>query len=461
MKFIRPSRKDPRYFENQDGSTYLPIGLNLCFFRDSEARTEAEVLEVFRFWMTEFAGNGGNFIRVWLGVPFFDIMPERPGEFSGKNLSHIRFIVDLAGQLGIRIKFTLEHFRHIGHAGRDPEGFPGVVDFNKPLYHGLASDMRDYFSSPECRALYLAKARHLAEAGFGDSKTVIAWELWNEINSTGSLDTIAPWSDFMLAELSRLFPHQMIVQNLGSFSGAADYRSYDYLGALPGNAFLQVHRYLDPGAELDVCRGPMDLLCADAVRELRDRNAQIPVLLAECGAVEANHARYSDLYALDSEGTLLHDMLFAPFFSGSAGCGQAWHWDHIYIQKHHLYHHFARFGRALEGMDPVRERFVPFRTETHRLRIYGLRGRFHTLLWCRDKQNSWKHELLEGNAPELLHGERIPVDGCGECICYLPWEDREESVSVREGCGELPDFSRSIVVKCRRKPDAKSSVPLS
>ena len=452
MKFIRPSRIDSRYFEKQDGSTWLPIGLNLCFLRDSESRTEAEVLETFRSWMTEFAANGGNFIRVWLGVPFFDIMPDHPGEFSEKNLSHIRFVVELAERLGIRIKFTLEHFRHIGHGG-NTEQFPGVVDFNKPLYLGLASDMREYFTSPACRSLYLAKANHLAEAGIGESESVIAWELWNEINCLGIPDVVKPWSDHMLRELSTLFPHQMIVQNFGSFSGSTGYRHYDDLGTLPGNAFLQVHRYLDPGAELDVCRGPMDILCADAVRELRDRNTQLPLVLAECGAVEANHARYSDLYALDAEGTLLHDMLFAPFFAGSAGCGQPWHWDHLYIQKHHLYHHFARFARTVKGVDPAREHFVPFHTETHRLRIYGLRGNSRILLWCRDKRNNWKSELIERNAPELLHAEKIPIDNCGENVCcYLPWENRDVSVSTRDGWCELPDFRRSIVVTvCRNK----------
>lgn len=450
MKFVSPSRIHPRYFEKQDGSTYLPIGLNLCFFRDSEKRPDAEVLETFRFWMTEFARNGGNFVRIWLGVPFFDIMPDRPGEFSEKSLSHIRFVVDLAEKLGIRIKFTLEHFRHIG-CGTDAEMFPGAADFNKPLYLGLASDMREYLASPECRNLYLAKAKRLADAGFGDSEAVIAWELWNEINCIGDMDEIGTWSRFMMAELSQLFPHQMIVQNLGSFSGALGYRTYDSLRDLTGNGFLQVHRYLDPGAEMEVCRGPMDVLCADAVRELRDRDAHLPVLLAECGAVEANHARYSDLYAPDREGTLLHDMLFAPFFAGSAGCGQAWHWDHFYIQKHHLYWHFARFARAVEGIDPVEEKFVPYHTETHRLRISGLRGKEHTLLWCRDKRNDWRRELVEQISPEVLHGERIPVDGCGECSCYLPWEDREISVPGKDGWCELPDFRRSIVVRIHGK----------
>lgn len=444
------SGTDPRYFEDETGKTFLPVGCNLCFFRNSENVTEETVLETYRAWMTDFAGHGGNFMRIWLGTPFFDIMPGRIGEYSEKAVSHIRFVVELAEQLGIRIKFTLEHFRTID-AKAEAESFPGVVGFSKPLYAGLVSTMHEYLHSPECRKIYLDKARCLARQGFGDSKAVIAWELWNEINCIGPVEDIAPWSDFMIAELQTIFPRQMIVQNLGSFSSAAAYRFYDYLGNVKNNGFLQAHRYLDPGAELDVCRGPMDILCADVIRELRDRNPRIPAILAECGAVEANHACYSDLYRVDQEGTLLHDMLFAPFFAGSAGSGQPWHWDHTYIARFNLWHHFARFAKAVEGIDPAAEHFVPYRTETHRLRIYGLRGRTATLLWCRDKQSDWKSELLEQTPPRLLHGEKIPVDTTGDCACYLPWENKTVTVPPGSAGCVLPDFKRSIVVRYKNK----------
>jgi hypothetical protein len=38
---------------------------------------------------------------------------------------------------------------------------------------------------------------------------------------------------------------------------------------LPGNDVAQVHRYLDPGAKLDICHAPVDVFAADAVRELQ------------------------------------------------------------------------------------------------------------------------------------------------------------------------------------------------
>ncbi len=63
----------------------------------------------------------------------------------------------------------------------------------------------------------------------------------------------------------------------------------------------------DSGAELDVCRAEMDVLSADAIRELYDRAPDKPVMLAEVGAVLANHAGPSDRYPGDTRGELLHD----------------------------------------------------------------------------------------------------------------------------------------------------------
>ncbi|MCX7047361.1 MAG: hypothetical protein NTX50_17980 [Candidatus Sumerlaeota bacterium] len=49
---------------------------------------------------------------------------------------------------------------------------------------------------------------------------------------------------------------------------------------------------------------------------------------------------------------LLHDVIFAPFFAGATGTGEIWFWRES-IQKPDLWRHFARFARAIEGLDPA------------------------------------------------------------------------------------------------------------
>ena len=434
---------DPHYFADATGKTWVPVGCNICFDRNANPSPKAR--ELYDGWMTKFAENGGNFMRVWLSTPFVDVMPDRAYEFSEEATDNLKWLVARAEALGIRIKFTFEHFRRLGpKMDENPE--KGVVSFNSTAYATHAKRMREVFTTEKCFDIYLAKARHVAKA-VGSSDALIAVELWNEITCVddAGTDILGPWSERMLAELKKVFPGKMTLQNLGSFSGTRAFRSYDWMANLKGNDFMQAHRYLDPGAEMKVCAGPMDVLCADVIRELRDRRGDCPAILAETGAVERNHAIYSHLYALDRAGMLLHDEIFAAFFAGSAGSGQPWHWDHQYISKHGLWHHFRRFAKAIEGLDPAAEHFRPFHTETHRLRLWGLRGDRTTVVWLRDKRNTWATEIETGVAPETVTGETLPVCFKRDRLeWYLPWEDKS---LVTSDALEIPPFVRSAVVR--------------
>ena len=444
--FVTVSPKVPRYFE-ADGKYWIPIGCNICF--DRLNYQDELIRENYNRWICRFAENGGNCLRLWAGHSSMEIMPAKPGVFDDEKEKTMLGIIRLCERLGIKVKITLESFRMCFSeekvkTAKNPSGinFNYVATFNRPLYAPYASDMKAFFQSSQCREIYLMKARRFKELGFGDSPAVFCWELWNEINSTEQTCVYADWSDFMLAELKAMFPRQLVVQNLGSFSDVASYQSYDQMATVKDNDFMQIHRYLDAGACLDVCRGPMDVLVAEATREMLHRRADCPAIVAETGAVQANHAGPFPYYSSDKEGTLLHDALFAAFFSGSAGCSQFWHWDHQYIDGNNIWWQFARFAKAIEGLDPIAEEFKPFYTESRRLRMYGLRGRKTTAVWCRDKSSDWRSEFVDGNKPELLSNQNIPFNDC-ELECYLPWKDRTMTTTAPL----LPPFRRSIVFR--------------
>lgn len=448
--FITISKRAPHYFEN-NGKAWIPIGCNICFDRLNES--DDKVRKNFDRWIRCFAANGGNCIRLWAGHPSLEIMPSKPGVFDEEKTKTMLGIVKLCETLGVKVKITLESFRmclsqEMAAVAKNPAGcnYNYIATFNRPLYAPFAKNMKEFFQSQACRDIYLQKALRFKELGFGDSHAVFCWELWNEINATGPIDVYAEWSDFMLAKLKSMFPRQLTVQNLGSFSNASAYQIYDQMATVTDNDFMQIHRYLDAGASLDVCRGPMDVLVAEATREMLHRRADCPAIVAETGAVQANHAGPFPYYPFDKEGVLLHDALFAAFFAGSAGCGQFWHWDHQYIDGNNLWWQFSRFAKAIDGLDPIAEDFKPFYTESRRLRMYGLRGRETSIVWCRDKVSSWRNDFVEGIKPELLENERVPFSNC-ELDCYLPWEDK--SITVQSPV--LPPFKRSIVVRVPSK----------
>lgn len=440
-----------RYLATASGETFIPVGLNLCFPRFDA--TPAEGATRYESWIDRLADNGGNFMRLWLGHPFFDIEPEQAGRFEEEPARRLDAVLDRAHARGVRVKLTLEHFRSL-----DPqpvaEVFPGAASFHRPIYSkaqgGYAEDIGDFLTNPECRRRYLEKLDWLSER-YAGHPAIFGWELWNEMNAVRHPAWL-DWTRAMLPELRRRFPRHLVMQSLGSYDRADKRQIYRAYAELEQADLVQVHRYIDPGAEMPVCHGPMDTLCADAVAELRRMTPAKPVLLAETGAVEARHAGPSRLYERDTEGVVLHDLLFAPFFAGAAGPGQAWHWD-FYVEKNDLWWHFARFARAIEGFDPAAEEAEPAQWETSALNVHALRGRGATLLWIRDRATDWRTELVAGHPAKPLARQTLrlpPALAAAQSVdTYAPWHDRRAPAAVRNGAVELPEFLRSLIVLLR------------
>ena len=217
---LEQSKIDSRYFADAQGRTFVPVGCNICFPRmyvEGSAESRAECEERFLGWLRKFAANGGNFTRLWLGHSFFEIMPEKAGEYDPVAEATLKRTVALCEELGIKLKFTLESFRSV-HPEERKKGSGGKVSmnrlasFNRPLFAPYAKNMHDFLHSERCAQIYLGKARRLKELGLGDSPAVVCWELWNEINCIGGWrGDVGPWSDRMLAELRAMFPRQMTV----------------------------------------------------------------------------------------------------------------------------------------------------------------------------------------------------------------------------------------------------------
>jgi hypothetical protein len=442
--YVRVSPRDTRYFELSNGSRYVPIGLNLAMSPTGVKLGVSRVAELpdYERWFRRLSENGGNYARVWLSSRTFDVEHEKSGQYDPERGERIDQLLALARRYGIRLKLCMEHFRHVGD-GPQPH-------FAKALHHvsqgGLAEKTADFFETPAGRAQFQRKLAWF-QRRYGDNPTVFGWELWNEMNCIAGGDW-GTWTEVMLADLHRLFPKNLAMQSLGSFDNAK-YRDrlYRRLCMLPGNDVLQVHRYLDLGARLDVCHGPVDLLAADAVRELLAFGVRKPILLAESGAVERSHSGPFKLYQKDRAGIILHDVLFAPFFAGAAGPGHIWHWD-LYVDRMNLWHHFARFAKAVEGIDPAAERFQPAVLEHPRLRILTLKGPTMLLAWCRDPENTWQSELAQQKAPQAIEGASIDLKTpLGKASAYDPWLNRSTALNVEGSRVTLPKFSRSLVVR--------------
>lgn len=433
--YVEVSHVDPHYFCTSDGKTYIPVGCNLA------AMSRREDIP---HYLEELSLRGGNFARVWLNTNLFEVETEY-GKVNDDKLENIRILMENAHKYGIKIKFCIESFRHI---------YPGRNRWDtKASYHvsngGPFQSVEEYITSEEGREEFLRRLQLIKDV-VGDDPAVFGWELWNEMNAVDYPD-IEEWNVDMLARVKQMFPHHMVMQSLGSLDRMSSFGIYEFINRLDGDEVMQVHRYLDPGAELDICHAPMDSLCEDAVKVLLSYGEDKPALLAEGGAVNANHSGPSSLYPLDKDGILLHDVIFAPFFSGAAGTGHSWHWDH-YIEKYGHWDVFRGFSRCVEGIDPAEEHFTPAKVCRNSLKYYCLRGSETTMVWVRDALNNWENEFVQGCGPRTITGERIPVElltGTGRSAkvsIYDPWKDEWTKLG-RTDIVCLPEFNRSIVIK--------------
>ncbi len=449
--FIEVSRENPACFQFSDGSTYIPIGINMINPSGKyHNNPDSAMMEIGR-WMKNLSACEGNYVRIWLSESFWDMEDKQAGKYSEEKIKRIDRFIEMARENHLRIKITLEHFRSVTMK-ENPQSWA-----TKFVYHtsqgGPLDSVSQYLTSSAGHKLFLDKV-DFYQKRYGSDTLFFGWELWNEMNAMQvPQDSIFfDWNVRMLNEVKKRFPENLVMQSLGSFDNESVRPVYKKMMLLPGNQVAQVHRYLDLGAKMELCHSSMDVICSSAVDELLSYNTGKPVMLAETGAVEPSHSGPSKFYAVDSAGILLHDILFAPFFSGSAGCGMCWHWE-SYVDKNNLWYHFGRFSETVRGLNPVAERFIPSKSEIGDIRIFQLKGKSTTLLWIRDKRNTWQSELRDNQPPLLNSGILLDLKGLGindpsgQIDVYDPWKNKWAKVESREMKISLPDFKRSLVVR--------------
>ncbi|HET9486922.1 MAG TPA: hypothetical protein VFO54_05790 [Chryseosolibacter sp.] len=453
--YVGIARANPAYFELSDRTPYIPIGLNMISPGRAAREGEEQGIAEMDAWMKALSENGGNYVRIWLSNSFWDVEHEKAGIYDEVKARRIDRFLELARKYGLRVKMTIEHFRAL-----TPQESSQSWAL-KSVYHtsngGPLDSVRQYITTEEGHSLLLKKL-DFYQKRYGDDPIIFGWELWNEMNAMRLPQDSAffAWNKKMLAELKKTFPKNLAMQSLGSFDNPQVRNTYKTLMSMPGNEVAQVHRYLDLGATMEICHGPMDIICADATRELLDYGSNKPVILAETGAVEPKHSGPSQYYSKDTVGVILHDALFAPFFSGSAGAGMIWHWDQ-YVAANNLWHHFGRFAQVVKGLDPVAEGLDPVYFETKDLRVYALRGKKTILLWCRDKQNTWQTELKDSVPARTVTGSFLSADELSGHLefevlqTFDPWKNEWRDVQVDNRQIILPDFQRSIVVRGKIK----------
>ena len=335
--FIRVSERNPRYFEYDDASPFVPVGQNVQ--NDWPRYRHSKLL----------ADAGGNALRAWTFCHWTwlewthdsDISWAGPGHWmrgyggAGVLNQRIAWVADnhLAQweRDGLRVMLCLGNGSELGDGERYDSwgGHPYNVANGGWLERG-----QDFWTDERARKAYRNRLRYIV-ARYAYSPSVWAWELWNELGR--ETDEIVEWHGEMAGYIHSIDPHRHPVSTSHWGTNAeASSRTW----ALPEIDFTQTHNYAGAGA-------------------IRSRTARMlalspkPHIIGEGGGPGPG----SD-DTVDPEGIDFHNSLWAGIFSGAAGTTLPWWWRER-IEPNGLFGHYTAVRRFVDAVDWLGEAWRP------------------------------------------------------------------------------------------------------
>ncbi len=317
--FVRADQTNYLHFDN--GEQYIPVGENMAW-------QQSNIYQDYQNWLQKLSSNGGNFIRLWLchwgiGLEWKANTNGYQGlrKYQQSNAFYLDWLLDKCAEKGVYVMLCLNH-----HGQVSSQVNP---NWNESPYNtangGPCANTWDFFTNSAAKASLKNRLRYTV-ARWGYQRSIMAWELFNEVDWTDQFDQrkadVSAWHLEMSAYLKQKDPRQHLVTT----SYAHDYNDQETWNQ-PDIDLTQTHYYVDvPNLERALASGNTQYL----------NDYGKPTLNGEFGL----GGSASGLSTLDPNGIHVHNALWGGLFSGGAGTGMQWWWD-TYVNQQNLYTHFA------------------------------------------------------------------------------------------------------------------------
>ena len=454
--FVRVSKKDPRYFEFTNGDFFYPIGQNIHAPFDTRS---AEFLKIplrkshgtftYDYFFKKMSEHGENMVVMWmcswwLALEWFDQWPGYVGlgRYNLQNAWRLDYLLEQCRKYGIYVHLVVDNHGKLSlRVDSEWDLNPYNADLGGPLTHP-----DQFFTDPGSREYYKRKMRYFI-ARWGYSPNLFGFELWGELNLTGSESAglqVAQreWHQEMGRYIKQIDPWDHLLTT--HFSN--DFRRVDSaIAALPEMDYVVCDAYKGAGSV-----APLMLLTYEA----NGRYGK-PCFVTEFGG-NWNAGTPEKLRAD------LHDGLWANWFTHSAATPLIWWFD--FVDKHDLYSEYAslsRFAgdidRRAAGLVHGRPRVTPDGlTSSRRLEPFSLQNDRIAYVWVSSQADHELSELLD--LKREIKGAAVSVPGLTPGAYHVEiWNTQSgKAVSARavEHVGEhlevpLPDFTHDIALKLK------------
>jgi len=241
--YARVSKRDPKFFEYDNGDFLFPTGINM---RDGGDQAEKQKGTYdFDAYFKKFQEEGLNFVRTWMcawwgGVEWSDKYHSRydgVGRYAQYNAWRLDYAFDLAEQHGLLLELTLNSH---GQFRRDK--FDAEWEYNpySARNGGFVASPAMFFTSKLGKEMTKQRYRYTV-ARWGYSQNLMSWDMVNEVDLTEGYqrEKVAAWHQELAAYLRSIDPWKHIVVThiclYGSFG--------DELWQLPEIEYIQSDAY--------------------------------------------------------------------------------------------------------------------------------------------------------------------------------------------------------------------------
>lgn len=376
----------PRLLAFADGTPFIPIGANICW------STTPDRMQGFRTFLGALAAAGGNHCRLWLASWCGQIVGDRPGSWRLDQAAIIDEVLAEARRLGVRVTLVFDNHTDFvrGH------GVP---------YGAERMDRLVSFADQRLPDAYRHKVRYLL-ARWGADDTVMAWELFNEIDlAVADAAFSLYWAGLLIDHLTELDQDRRL--RTVSWAGP----NWRPLMQLKQVDVAQTHCYVDNTQERDEIGPPSSW---DMVRRMMDEAVVLnglgkPWLVGESGFQGENHDNPGN--ERDGDGFLLRQQAWAGFLLGGCGSSMNWWWD-VYLEPRGLWRHYRGLARTVARLDWRDRTLRPMTPIDGDVRVIGWLGPRQALLWPQVAGDTWHRQLVQRRPrPVQLMDVILRLDG--------------------------------------------------
>ncbi len=444
--FVRVDPANPRYFAYDDGTSYVPLGYDICWVNDASGGYR------YMEYLDSMAGGGGNWTRLWMshfahgttlewGAYHWTGYYDGLGRYSQQVGAKLDAIFSHARQIDVTIALVLHQhsqFETLQWSSWDDNPYNCVNG-------GPCLTSVDYLTDPE--ALRLAENLHrYIVARYGAFRSVMTWEIWNEADGILGvpMTSMNQWSRDAAALIRDIDPAGHLVTT--SYGVPIHLSSYD----IETWDFNNRHQYVFGSWLVGGLLGPY-------------RAVEKPLLLSEFGL-----DWWGELNDEDPEGVNIHNGTWSALMHGYAGGAMNWWWDH-YIDPLDLWYLNRAPAAFVEG-----EQMTAFTGDVPALALSEGRlleiaaigtpddGAEATIwFWLRDLASDWWTGPEQITPVEEAAAFLVTADPPGPRVCCAEvWDTWTggiiDTVTVRQSGPVLllrvPTFTRDVAVKLRCHP---------